>query len=68
MYAVGKGSANRPYMVNLTYRGNKENPDDIIAIIGKGVTYDCGGLSIKMALMEKMYGDKGGACSIFGIF
>lgn len=37
-------------------------------MVGKGITFDSGGLSIKTALMEKMYGDKGGACSIFGIF
>ena len=37
-----------------------------MAIIGKGVTYDTGGLDIKTAMMARMYGDKGGACAVIG--
>lgn len=37
-------------------------------MVGKGVTYDCGGLSLKKAGMERMFGDKGGACTCLGIF
>jgi len=30
------------------------------------VTYDTGGLQVKVALMELMYGDKGGSCAVLG--
>lgn len=36
--------------------------------MGKGVVYDTGGLNIKKAGMERMHGDKGGACTVFGVF
>lgn len=34
--------------------------------MGKGVTYDTGGLNIKGSLMDKMHGDKGGCCAVLG--
>jgi len=39
MYAVGKGSVSEPYMVSLNYKGNPENPKDIIAIV-KYITFN----------------------------
>lgn len=39
-----------------------------MALVGKGVVFDTGGLNLKMAGMERMYGDKGGACTCLGIF
>ncbi|MEY4615984.1 MAG: hypothetical protein RJB66_944 [Pseudomonadota bacterium] len=65
--AVGQGAAQGPRMVHLRYRplGSKKNP---IAIVGKGVTFDSGGLDIKpssgMRLMKK---DMGGAASTFAL-
>lgn len=47
MYAVGKGSVNVPNMVTLSYKGNPENKDDVYGLVGKGVTFDTGGLSLK---------------------
>jgi len=68
MYAVGKGSVSEPYMVSLSYKGDETNPNNTIALVGKGVCFDTGGLSLKTSLMEKMYGDKGGAISCLEIF
>ncbi|KAL4465892.1 hypothetical protein ABPG74_004129 [Tetrahymena malaccensis] len=68
IHAVGKGSANTPQMVTLYYKGNPEGKDDVYGLVGKGVCFDSGGLSLKQQLMDKMYTDKGGACTIFGIF
>jgi leucyl aminopeptidase len=60
---VGQGSANPPRMIELTYRGaGRAAP---IALSGKGISFDSGGLSIKPAEgMETMKGDMGGAASI----
>jgi leucyl aminopeptidase len=48
IHAVGRGSRNPPIMVNLFYRGNPNNPNDVTALIGKGVCFDAGGLNIKV--------------------
>ena len=60
---VGKGSANPPRMIELTYTGaGRQTP---IALTGKGIAFDSGGLSIKDAKsMENMKDDMGGAASI----
>jgi leucyl aminopeptidase len=61
---VGSGSVNPPRMIELRYRG--AGPRDVpIALTGKGVSFDSGGLSIKPAdAMEWMKSDMGGAASI----
>ncbi len=65
--AVARGSANPPRFIHLTYRpknGNKE-----IALIGKGLTFDSGGLNIKPGdYMRWMKSDKAGACAVLGVF
>ena len=60
---VGKGSVNPPRMIELRYTGaGKQTP---IALTGKGVAFDSGGLSLKdPAGMETMKCDMGGAASI----
>jgi leucyl aminopeptidase len=60
---VGKGSVNPPRMIELRYTGaGKQAP---IALSGKGIAFDSGGLSIKDAAgMETMKCDMGGAASI----
>ena len=60
---VGQGSVNPPRMIELTYTGaGKTTP---IALTGKGIAFDSGGLSIKPADgMETMKDDMGGAASI----
>ena len=57
---VGSGSANEPRMVELTYKGAGASSRPI-AITGKGITFDSGGLSIKQAdWMETMKDDMSG--------
>ena len=59
---VGSGSINEPRLIELSYRGNgSERP---IAITGKGITFDSGGLSLKQPeWMETMKDDMGGAAA-----
>jgi leucyl aminopeptidase len=63
---VGSGSANDPRLVELTYTGaGNEQP---IAITGKGITFDSGGLSIKQAdWMETMKDDMAGAAATLAV-
>ena len=61
---VGQGSVNPPRMIELVYRGAAASQAPI-ALSGKGISFDSGGLSIKPAEgMETMKGDMGGAASI----
>lgn len=64
--SVAQGSAEPPYVVVVKYQG-KETWDDVIGLIGKGVTFDTGGISIKpVAGMEEMKSDMGGAAAVLG--
>jgi leucyl aminopeptidase len=63
--AVGQGSIRPPRLVRLAY-GHPEAAKTI-ALVGKGITFDSGGLSLKpSAAMDWMKADMGGAASIFG--
>ncbi|HET9723738.1 MAG TPA: leucyl aminopeptidase [Actinomycetota bacterium] len=63
---VGQGSVNPPRMIELAYRGAAATKAPV-ALSGKGISFDSGGLSIKPAEgMETMKGDMGGAASILG--
>lgn len=67
LYSVGKGSATPPRFVHLVYRPQGE-PKEKIAIVGKGLTFDSGGLNIKTGdYMRNMKMDKAGACAVLGI-
>lgn len=62
--AVGSGSRTPPRMVRLEW--GHEGPT--VALVGKGVTFDTGGISIKPASkMDEMKYDKCGACTVLGI-
>jgi leucyl aminopeptidase len=64
--SVAQGSAEEPYVVAVKYQG-KETWDDVIGLIGKGVTFDTGGISIKpVAGMEDMKSDMGGSAAMIG--
>ncbi|MBD3798653.1 leucyl aminopeptidase [Sulfuricurvum sp.] len=66
MLAVGRASHNPPHLIHLTYK--PANPQKIITLVGKGLTYDSGGLSLKAATsMVTMKMDKAGACAVMGI-
>ncbi|MBR1603052.1 MAG: leucyl aminopeptidase [Synergistaceae bacterium] len=65
--AVGAGSATPPRMIHLVYKP-KNKARKKIAFVGKGITFDSGGLDIKPAnFMTTMKGDKTGACDVLGI-
>ncbi len=61
---VGKGSSRGPRLVRLTYRSGKKNAKKV-ALVGKGITFDTGGISIKPAAnMHQMTSDMGGAAAV----
>jgi leucyl aminopeptidase len=60
---VGQGSSRPPRLVKITYRAGRGKPH--LALIGKGITFDSGGLSLKPPVaMEWMKSDMGGAAAI----
>jgi leucyl aminopeptidase len=62
--AVGAGSSSPPRMVRLEWGEG----DEVVSLVGKGVTFDTGGISLKpSAGMEEMKYDKCGACTVLGI-
>ena len=63
--AVGRGSANPPRLVRLSYR--PEGATSHLALVGKGITFDTGGISIKPAAnLHEMKSDMGGAAAALG--
>ncbi|MFG6119546.1 leucyl aminopeptidase [Thalassobacillus sp. B23F22_16] len=66
LLAVNQGSKEPPKMIVLKYQGRTEWTD-VIGLIGKGITYDTGGYSIKSKTgMPGMKGDMGGAAAVLG--
>ncbi|MFZ5623454.1 MAG: leucyl aminopeptidase [Gemmatimonadota bacterium] len=66
LLAVAQGSAQDPRFIVLEYRGSDDAP---VVLIGKGVTFDTGGISIKPAQnMEDMKFDMSGAAAVLGTF
>ncbi len=67
LLAVGSGSAREPHLITLEYNGaGKEQKP--VALVGKAITFDTGGISIKHAdRMEEMKFDKCGGCAVLGI-
>jgi Leucyl aminopeptidase len=66
LLAVTKGSVKPPRFIILRYHGGKENEKGL-ALVGKGITFDSGGISIKPAAgMDAMKGDMGGAATVLG--
>lgn len=65
--AVARGSVHEPYVIHLQHV--PKNAQRTIFLVGKGVTFDSGGLSIKPAeMMEIMKLDMAGAAAILGVF
>jgi leucyl aminopeptidase len=65
-YAVGQGSANEPRFIHLSYVPKK--PKKKLVFVGKGLTFDSGGLCIKPAAgMGEMKSDMGGAGAVLGL-
>lgn len=66
MLAVGRASRHDSKLIHLTYK--PKNPKKVISLIGKGLTYDSGGLSLKPAAsMVTMKMDKAGGCAVLGM-
>ncbi|KAI4453361.1 leucine aminopeptidase-related [Holotrichia oblita] len=66
LLAVAKGSSEPPKLIALKYEGNPESKE-VIAFVGKGITFDSGGISLKPASgMEDMIRDMAGAASVLG--
>ncbi|MDQ6774480.1 MAG: leucyl aminopeptidase [Candidatus Dormibacteraeota bacterium] len=64
--AVGQGSANEPRFIVMEY-GAATSEQPTVCLVGKGITFDSGGLSIKPAdAMETMKSDMGGAAAVYG--
>jgi len=65
--SVGKGSINKPVVIITEYTP-KSNKEVDIALVGKGITFDSGGLSIKPSTnLHYMKSDMGGAAVVLGI-
>ncbi len=63
---VGRGSKNPPRFIHLSYKPKKS--EKRVVLVGKGVTFDSGGLNIKPEqFMKTMKSDKAGACAVLGI-
>jgi leucyl aminopeptidase len=68
LLGVGQGSHNESQVVIMRWNGAKDEKAQPIAFIGKGVTFDTGGISIKPAGgMEDMKGDMAGAACVVGL-
>jgi len=66
--AVARGSKEEPYVIHLTYKPKKKAKKTLV-VIGKGITFDSGGLSLKPAQsMEDMKIDMAGAAAVLGLF
>ncbi len=64
--AVGQGSKNEPKLIILEYNGKKDAKPTVL--VGKAVTFDTGGISIKPAdKMDEMKFDKCGGCTVLGV-
>lgn len=63
--AVGQGSVNPPRLLNITYTPKGVTSQKKYAFVGKGITFDTGGLALKPALgMEAMKSDMSGAAAV----
>lgn len=67
LLAVNQGAANDPAFIIIEYQGNPRSKERT-ALVGKGVTYDTGGLNLKpTGFMETMRCDMAGAATVIGI-
>ncbi len=64
---VGQGSSEPPRLVELTYEPTTASVDGHVVLVGKGITFDSGGLSLKPSTsMNTMKSDMSGAAAVFG--
>lgn len=66
LLAVARASRHRPRVIHLTHKPKK--PKAVVTLVGKGLTYDSGGLSLKPSdYMVTMKSDKSGGSAVLGI-
>ena len=66
LLGVAQGSAQPPKLVAIKYKG-KQVWDEVLSFVGKGISFDTGGISLKPGKgMEEMIGDMGGAAAVIG--
>lgn len=66
--AVSQGGADEPALIIMEYHGDHDNKDKSLAFVGKGITYDTGGLNLKpTGSMETMKCDMAGAACVLGL-
>lgn len=68
LHTVGRGSSRSPVLLALDYNpGGDENTPVYACLVGKGITFDTGGYSLKQsAFMDSMKSDMGGAATVTG--
>lgn len=67
--AVAQGSSQEPQFITLEYKPALASKKPPVVLIGKGVTFDSGGISLKpSAAMDEMKFDMSGAASVLGVF
>ena len=67
MVAVSQGAAREPRFIHMSYTPVGGTTEPAIALVGKGLTFDAGGLCIKPAKgMAEMYIDMGGSAAVMG--
>lgn len=67
LFAVGKGSAEPPVMMFAEYVPENAADQEVVAFVGKGMTFDTGGICIKERLgMEEMKSDMAGGATALG--
>lgn len=65
--SVARAAEKRPKFIIMRHLGDPSNPEEICGLVGKGLTYDTGGLSLKPgAGMANMKTDMGGAATVIG--
>ena len=66
LLAVARASRHKPRVIHLTHK--PKNPKAVISLVGKGLTYDSGGLSLKPSdFMVGMKSDKSGGSAVLGM-
>jgi leucyl aminopeptidase len=67
LLGVAQGSVEPPKFIILRYRGAPQSGEKGMALVGKGITFDTGGISLKPAeRMHEMKGDMAGAAAVIG--
>lgn len=68
-WSVAKGSVEAPYLIELSYQGAADKNAAPLVLVGKGITFDTGGISLKPGeAMDEMKYDMCGAAGVIGAF